>query len=148
VRDLGGAEKRREEIGRDLDAAEPRGLVGRLPQLSLVSFLWLPFERNTVIEDIDWRGRRHAFGSVFRLSEELRAVRSAIADSDPGCREISADGPAEVQPLRAALAGQRIDRAFAPSRSSDGCRRGVALRSRPTNASRAKRPGPTVSNYA
>jgi hypothetical protein len=63
--------------------ASRRGFGGRFPQLLLGAYIWLPFERNLMIEEPDWDGGVARYGSVFRLVDEITTVRAGIADADP-----------------------------------------------------------------
>jgi hypothetical protein len=60
-----------------------RGFGGRFPQLLLGAQLWLPFERNLMIEEPDWNGKIARYSSVPRLIDEVTTIRTAIADADP-----------------------------------------------------------------
>jgi hypothetical protein len=85
-----------DEMGAAFTEADRRGLSGRFPQLLLGARIWLPFEGNLVIDEPDWDGKPHSYGSVFRFVDEVAAVRAGIADADPsvaGCTE--SDDPSE-----------------------------------------------------
>ena len=57
--------------------------TGRYPQLLLGEQFWLPFERNTIIEEPDWHGKTERFGSNTRLAEEIRELKAMIEEADP-----------------------------------------------------------------
>jgi len=69
--------------------AERRGFGGHFPQLLLGARFWLPFSRNTIIEEPDWDGIQQRFGSVSCLLDEIIAVRTAIAEADPSVKSAS-----------------------------------------------------------
>jgi hypothetical protein len=73
----------RDEIHAAFTEADRRGFGGRFPQLLLGATVWLPFERNLMIEEPDWDGNMDRYGSVFGLLEEVTAVREGIAAADP-----------------------------------------------------------------
>jgi hypothetical protein len=88
LRDLmNGDRPKYDEIERAFDGAGRRGFTGRFPQLLLVSMYWLPFQRNMIIEEPDWRGQIMRFGSSFRLADELRELMTLIAAADPRATE-------------------------------------------------------------
>jgi hypothetical protein len=72
---------------RELDAAftesARRGFGGCFPHLLLGANLWLPFKRQLMIEEPNWDGNVHRYGSVFHLVDEVTTVRAAIADAQP-----------------------------------------------------------------
>ena len=72
-----------EEAGAVFTEADRRGFGGRFPQLLLGATIWLPFDRNLVIEEPDWDGKMARYGSVLRLLDELSSARAGIADADP-----------------------------------------------------------------
>jgi hypothetical protein len=76
-------ERLRDDMVAAFAEAERRGSGGRFPQLLLGARIWLPFERNLIIEWPNWDGRTDRYGSVFRLVDEVAAVRVGIADTDP-----------------------------------------------------------------
>lgn len=71
----------------ELDAAfaeaDRRGFGGCFPHLLLGANLWLPFKRQLMIEEPNWDGNVHRYGSVFHLVDEVTTVRAAIADAQP-----------------------------------------------------------------
>ena len=84
LRDLVGAVKpERSEIHRALENAILWGFRGRFPQLLLGPMYWLPFQRNMIVEEPDWRGAFNRYGSSFRLADELRDITTFIAGADP-----------------------------------------------------------------
>jgi hypothetical protein len=48
----------------------------------LAARIWLPFERNLMIEEPNWDGKVDRNGSVFRLVDEINAIRAAVAETD------------------------------------------------------------------
>jgi hypothetical protein len=91
-----------DEIERALARVEARGFTCRFPQLSLVGLYWLPFERNMIIEEPDWRGKTERFGSTYRLAEEISDIRAMLREADPKCAEWTALREAPSQSLWAA----------------------------------------------
>jgi hypothetical protein len=93
VLDQRGQAGLKELVGRDAPSydemhaafseAARRGFGGRFPQLLLAATIWLPFERNLMIEEPNWDGEMDRYGSVPRLHDEVTAVREAITDADP-----------------------------------------------------------------
>jgi hypothetical protein len=73
----------RDELNAAYAGAARRGFGGRFPQLLLGARTWLPFEENLMIEEPDWDGQPGRYGSVFRLVDELTALRAAIVVADP-----------------------------------------------------------------
>lgn len=71
----------------ELDAAFAeafrRSFGGRFPHLLLGANLWLPFNRQLMIEEPNWVGKLDRYGSVFHLVEEVTTVRAAIASAQP-----------------------------------------------------------------
>jgi hypothetical protein len=65
------------------DEAARRGFGGCFPHLLLGASLWFPFERQLMIEEPNWDGNVHRYGSVFHLVDEVSTVRAAIADVQP-----------------------------------------------------------------
>ena len=59
------------------------GFRGRFPQLLLGPMYWLPFQRDMIVEEPDWRGAFNRYGSSFRLADELRDITTFIAGADP-----------------------------------------------------------------
>jgi hypothetical protein len=72
---------------RELDAAfaeaARRGFGGCFPHLLLGANLWLPFKRQLMIEEPNWDGNVHRYGSAFHLVDEVTTVRAAIAGAQP-----------------------------------------------------------------
>jgi hypothetical protein len=90
--DLVGAPKpSHEEFERTFIAVERRGFTSRFPQLLLGAMHWLPFERNLIIEEPDWRGKVRRFGSTERLIEEITELRDLIAQTDPRATDWNPD---------------------------------------------------------
>ncbi len=93
VRGLAGREgPPHEKIGRALVDARRRGFTGRYPQLLLGEQFWLPFERNTIIEEPDWQDRavRIEYPSCRgnpRVEGDDRGGRSPRHSMDLGGRE-------------------------------------------------------------
>ena len=84
LRDLVGVVKpERSEIHRALENAILWGFRGRFPQLLLGPMYWLPFQRDMIVEEPDWRGAFNRYGSSFRLADELRDITTFIAGADP-----------------------------------------------------------------
>ena len=83
----------------ELDAvfarAEQRKFSGRFPQLLLGAATWLPFQRHLILEEPDWEGHKARFGSTFQFADEIREVRSAIGESDPGAMVWRSDQPTQ-----------------------------------------------------
>ena len=71
--------------------ADRRGFTGRFPQLLLGGDYWLPFQRNLIIEEPDWRNDVQRFGSSFRLADEVAEIRSFIAAADRRATAWNAD---------------------------------------------------------
>lgn len=91
-----------EDFIRVFAPAESRGLSGQFPQLVIAPKFWLPFHRDTVIEEPDWEGRPQQFGSVYRLEDELRVLARLIGNADPSATEPTADFSEPVITLHAA----------------------------------------------
>jgi len=91
-----------EEFVHVFTAADARGLSGQFPQLVIAPKFWLPFHRNTVIEELDWEGRPEQFGSIYRLEEELGSLRELIGNADPQSMERSPDREPSEMVLHAA----------------------------------------------
>jgi hypothetical protein len=72
-----------DEMDAAFTEADRRGRSGRFPQLLSWASIWLPFERNLVIDEPDWDGKPRSYGSVFHFVDEVAAVRAGIADADP-----------------------------------------------------------------
>jgi hypothetical protein len=103
LRGLVGAERPpRDEIHRALHGVDRRGFTGRFPQLSLVVYYWLPFQRNLIIEEPDWRGKTKRFGSVYRLADEVGEIRAMLLEADARCAEWTAMREVPTQVLWAA----------------------------------------------
>lgn len=79
----GTTKPRYEQMHVVFEAAEQRGLMGKFPHLLAGSAYWLPFERNIIIEEPDWRGTVRRFASAKRLSVEIDVLRAFIAAADP-----------------------------------------------------------------
>ena len=60
-----------------------RGFGGSFPQWSTDAHYWLPFHRNMVIEEENWRGTVERYGSIFHLHDEMVVLRSFIANTNP-----------------------------------------------------------------
>jgi hypothetical protein len=100
LRSLVGADKpKHDEIDRALAGAERRGFTGRFRQLLLAYTFWLPFQRDMIIEEADWQGKTERFGSSFRLEEEVRELRTLIADADPQSRAWTPEREAPTKAL-------------------------------------------------
>ncbi|RBP08638.1 hypothetical protein DFR50_12424 [Roseiarcus fermentans] len=80
---VGRQKPAQEELRRALDGAIQRGFTGRFPQILLGAQIWLPFQRNLIIEEPDWQGKTNRFGSAYRLEDEVRELRAAIKKADP-----------------------------------------------------------------
>jgi hypothetical protein len=65
------------------DSVEARGFTGRFPQLLLGARYWLPFRRNLILEEPNWRGNLERFGSIARLVDEIVHIRHFIKAADP-----------------------------------------------------------------
>jgi hypothetical protein len=72
----------RDEIDAAFAEADRRGFGGQFPQLLLGASFWLPFEANLMIEEPNWDGSTHRYGSLFRFFDEMTAVRAAITETD------------------------------------------------------------------
>jgi hypothetical protein len=83
LKGLGGGRPPQEELDAVFTEAMWRGFGGRFPQLLLGPLIWLPFERDLIIEELRWDGHLARYGTVIRLIDEITAVRAAIADTDP-----------------------------------------------------------------
>jgi hypothetical protein len=70
--------------------------------LSLGEYYWLPFQRNLIIEEPDWKGRTTRFGSVYRLADQLSDIRALLLQADPGCAEWTAEREVPTRILWAA----------------------------------------------
>ncbi len=79
---IGTGKPSHEEFERAFSAVEGRGFTSRFPQLLLGAMHWLPFERNLIIEEPDWRGTVRRFGSSERLIEEIIDLRDLILETD------------------------------------------------------------------
>jgi len=90
------------EIGRIFDSFDGVSELLRFPQLLLTDLYWLPYHRNVVVDDEDWQGERHRFGSTFRLADELRDLRTLIAALDPNAIEGAESFETPLPPLPAA----------------------------------------------
>jgi hypothetical protein len=71
-----------DEIDTVFTETDRRGFGGCFPQLLLGAKIWLPFERNLMIEEPNWDGKTDRYGSVSRLLGEVSTVRAGIADAD------------------------------------------------------------------
>ncbi len=91
-----------EELDRAFDEVDRRGFTGRFSQLLLGSQYWLPFQRNLIIEEPNWEGTIHRFGSTYRLEDEIRELRAAIEKADPHSVEWTAVRGVPDQILHAA----------------------------------------------
>lgn len=99
------------EITRALQAVERRGFTSRFPQLLLVSRYWLPLRRNMIIEEPDWKGTTHRFGSSYHFASELNEIRSLIRNADPRAVDWTPDNETTDIPLWAAWqASETIER--------------------------------------
>jgi hypothetical protein len=76
-------------LGRQMKPASPvldaafaeasrRGFSGRFPQLLLRAKYWLPYERDLIMEEPNWRGEIERYGSLFRLSDEIAEIRTSL----------------------------------------------------------------------
>ncbi|MEI9982925.1 MAG: hypothetical protein WDN69_06730 [Aliidongia sp.] len=83
VKLVGRQKPAQEELRRVLDGAIQQGFTGRFPQILLGTQIWLPFQRNLIIEEPDWQGKTNRFGSTYRLEDEVRELRVAIEKADP-----------------------------------------------------------------
>jgi hypothetical protein len=70
--------------------ADHRGFAGRFPHLLLGANLWLPFKKHLMIEEPNWEGKLHRYGSVFHLVDEVTTVRADIVDTQPSIIHFSA----------------------------------------------------------
>ena len=85
-----------DEVDSVFTAADRRGFGGRFPQLLLGAKVWLPFERNLMIEEANWDGKMDRYGSVSRLLDEVSTVRVGIVEADPSVVHLSeSDEPPE-----------------------------------------------------
>ena len=92
VRDLAGtARPSTATVAPVFAEADRRGFGGRFPQLLLGARYWLPFQRHLIIEEPNWQGDMERYGSLLRLVDEVREVRSAIAAADPAATAWTAD---------------------------------------------------------
>jgi len=73
------------------EAVGRHGFTSRFPQMLLGAMHWLPFERNLIIEEPDWRGKLRRFGSSERLIEEIIDLRDLIAAADLRATEQNPD---------------------------------------------------------
>jgi hypothetical protein len=78
---IGAPKPSHKEFERAFAAVERRGFTSRFPQLLLGAMHWLPFERNLIIEEPDWRGNVRRFGSSERLMEEIIDLRDLILET-------------------------------------------------------------------
>lgn len=72
-----------EEMESAFAEAGRRGFGGSFPQLLLRAQIWLPFQRNLMIEEPDWDGNLARYGSVIRLADELTEIRASLSEVDP-----------------------------------------------------------------
>lgn len=66
--------------------ADKLGYSVSLPQTVLGGKVWLPFQRDFIIEEPDWRGTLARFGSSFRFRDELVRIADFIGAAEPGAR--------------------------------------------------------------
>lgn len=92
----------RDEIHATFTEADRRGFGGLFPQLLLGASVWLPFQSNLMIEEPNWNGKMGRYGSIFRLLDEVSAVRAGIADVDPSAARSTESDAASEQILAVA----------------------------------------------
>lgn len=73
------------------DAVEKLGFTGLFPQLLLGVTFWLPFRRNMIIEEQNWRGTLVRFGSIVHLLREIAEIRRFIKLADATAPSASED---------------------------------------------------------
>jgi hypothetical protein len=72
-----------QELDAAFTEAARRGFGGCFPHLLLGANLWLPFKRQLMLEEPNWDGNVHRYGSVLHLVDEVTTVRTAISDAQP-----------------------------------------------------------------
>jgi hypothetical protein len=82
--------------------ASRRGFSGRFPQLLLRARYWLPYERDLIMEEPNWRGEIERYGSLFRLSDELAEIRAGLTAAGAAAARATADQAPKPDILAAA----------------------------------------------